>query len=84
MAQSALANGGCKVCLLWGAGTQMASWFYTMMHLLCLKQMLVATIHQQKFLDLTLNDSVIAAVHDIKDGFLEVHLQFIVCCIPCP
>jgi hypothetical protein len=51
MAQSALANRGRKVCLIQGAGTQMALWFYAMMCLIRLQQPLMATIHQQKFLD---------------------------------
>ncbi len=67
MAQSALANKGCKVGLLQGAGTRMALWFYAMMRLLCLKQPLTATIHQQKFVHLNLNDSVRAAVQDINN-----------------
>jgi hypothetical protein len=67
MAQSALANNGRKVGLLRGAGTRMALWFYAMLRLLRLKQPLRATIHQQKFVDLNHNDSVRAAVHDIKD-----------------
>jgi hypothetical protein len=67
MAQSALANNGRKVGLLRGAGTQMALWFYAMMRLLRLKQPLIATIHQQKFVDLNLNDTVRGAVQDIKD-----------------
>jgi len=45
----------------------MALWFYAMMRLLRLQQPLVGTIHQQKFVDLNLNNSVRAAVHDIKD-----------------
>jgi hypothetical protein len=45
----------------------MALWFYAMLRLLCLWQPLVATIHQQKFVDLNLNNSVRAAVHDIKE-----------------
>ena len=67
MAQSALANKGCMVNLLGGAGTQMALWFYAMVRLLRLRQPLAATIHQQRFVDLNLNNSVRAAVHDIKD-----------------
>ena len=67
MSQSALANGGRKVGLLRGAGTRMALWFYAMMRLLRLKQPLRATIHQHKFVDLSVNDSVRAAVRDIKD-----------------
>jgi hypothetical protein len=46
----------------------MALWFYAIVHLLCLQQPLAATIHQQKFVDLNLNDSVRADVHDIKEG----------------
>ncbi len=38
-----------------------------MMRLLCLQQPLVGTIHQQKFVNLNLNNSVRAAVRDIKD-----------------
>jgi hypothetical protein len=68
MAQSAMANKGCWVNLLRGAGTQMALWFYAIVQLLRLRQPLAATIHQQKFVDLNLNDSVRAAVHDIKDN----------------
>ncbi len=67
MAQSAMANKGCTVNLLWSAGTQMALWFYAMVHLLCLRQPLAATIHQKRHFDLNLNNSVRAAVHDIKD-----------------
>jgi hypothetical protein len=67
MVQSAMANKGCTVNLLCGAGTRMAPWFYAMMRLLRLRQPLAATIHQQKFVNLNLIDSVRAAVHDIKD-----------------
>ena len=70
MARSALANNGHKVSLLRGAGTRMALWFYAMMRLLRLKQPLIATIHQQKFVDLNLNDTVRGAVQDIKDDTL--------------
>ncbi len=45
----------------------MALWFCAMMRFLRLRQPLVGTIHQQKFVDLNLNNSVRAAVHDIKD-----------------
>ncbi len=68
MAQSAMANKGCSVNLLQGAGTQMALRFYAMVRLLCLRQPLAATIHQQRFVGLNLNDSVRAAVYDIKDN----------------
>jgi hypothetical protein len=47
MAQSAMANKGCLVNLLRGAGTRMALWFYAVVHLLRLRQPLATTIHQQ-------------------------------------
>jgi hypothetical protein len=67
MAQSALANRGQKVCLIRGAGTRMALWFYTMMRLIRLQQPLKANIHQQKFLNQTLTTSAKGAVQDIKE-----------------
>ncbi len=82
MAQSAMANKGCSVNLLQGVGTQMALWFYAMVRLLRLRQPLAATIHQQRFVDLSLNNSVRATVHDIKDDkfwkciYLLVHAVF--------
>ena len=63
-----MANKGRKVGLLRGAGTRMALWFYAMMRLLRLKQPLRATIHQQKFVALNLNDTVASAVQDIEDN----------------
>ncbi len=70
MAQLALANRGSKVCLIQGAGTRMALWFYAMIRLLHLQQPLKATIHQQNFLDLTLTSSAKGAVQDINyDNF---------------
>ena len=67
LAQSSLTNGGRAVGLLRGAGTRMALWFYAMMRMLRVRQPLTATIHQQKFVDLSLNETVGAAVRDIKD-----------------
>lgn len=69
MSQSGLTNGGPKVGLLFlrGAGTQMALWFYAMIQALRLRQPLAAFIHQQKFVNLNLNESAKAAVRDIKD-----------------
>ena len=46
----------------------MALWFYVMMRLLHLKGPLLSTIHQQKFLNLKLNDSAHSAVIDIHDN----------------
>jgi hypothetical protein len=77
-----MVNKGRSVNLLRGAGTQMALWFYAMVRLLCLRQPLVAIIHQQRFVDLNLNNSVRAAVHDINDDkfwkcvYLLVHAVF--------
>jgi hypothetical protein len=68
MAQSALANRGRKVCLICGAGTCMALWFYAMIRLIRLQQPLKATIHQHNFLDLALTNSAKGTVHDIKDN----------------
>ncbi len=45
----------------------MALWFYAVIRFLCLQQPLKATIHQQKFLDLTLTKSAKGAVQDIND-----------------
>jgi hypothetical protein len=45
----------------------MALWFYAMVRYLHPWQPLAATIHQQGFVDLNLNNSVRADVHDIKD-----------------
>ena len=67
MAQSALSNSGRAVGLLCGAGTQMALWFYAMIRLLRVRKALTATIHQQKFADLSVKENVAAAVCDITD-----------------
>ena len=67
MMQSAITNGGKRIGLLHGAGTRMALWFYAMMRLLRLQHPLKATVYQQKFLDLKLNDSARSAVIDIQD-----------------
>jgi hypothetical protein len=52
MAQSSMYNKGQPVGLLHGAGTRFASWFYAMHRALRLRQALLSTIHQQKFLEL--------------------------------
>ncbi len=67
MAQLTLAIRGWKVYLIQGAGTQMALWFYAMIRLICLQQPLMATVHQQIILDLTLTNSAKGAVHNIND-----------------
>jgi hypothetical protein len=45
----------------------MASWFYSMMRLLRLQKPLKATIHQQKFVDLTLNPAAKEAIKDVEN-----------------
>ena len=67
MAQSSMSNGGRGVGLLRGSGTRMALWFYAMIRMLRVRQPLTATIHQQKFVALSLNENVAAAVRDIGD-----------------
>ena len=68
MAQSSLSNRGKKVGLLRGAGTRMAMWFYAMIRLLRLEMPLKATVHQQKFRSLPLNESARMAVLDIQEA----------------
>ncbi len=70
MAQSSLYNKGRLISLLQGAGTRFATWFYAMHRALHLKRALLATIHQQKFFDLTSakKQSVRMAVQDIEDN----------------
>jgi hypothetical protein len=79
MAQSALNNGGRAVGLLRGAGTQMALWFYAMMHMLW--QALRATVNQQKIVDLSLNETVTAAVHDIMDDKFWKCINIVLCAV---
>jgi hypothetical protein len=76
-----MANKGCLVNLLQGAGTQVALWFYAMVRLLRLQQPLAATIHQQRFVDLNLNNSVRAAVHDIKDDKFWKCVYLLLCAV---
>ncbi len=52
MHHTAMANAGCKIGLLCGAGTRMASYFYAMHRQLCLRQALLASIHCAEFKDL--------------------------------
>ena len=67
------------MCLIRGAGTRMALWFYAMMRLIRLQQPLTATIHQQKFLDLTLTTSAKGAVQDIKEDNFWKCMYILVC-----
>ena len=45
----------------------MALWFYAMIRLLLVRKALTATIHQQKFADLSVKENVHAAVRDITN-----------------
>ena len=65
--QSALANRGRHVGLLRGAGTRFATWFYAMIRLVRMRNPLLATIHQEKFRSLELNNRARHAIIDIQD-----------------
>ncbi len=69
------------MCLIQGAGTQMALWFYAMIQLLCLQQPLKATIHQQKFLDLTLTNSAKGSVQDMNDENFWKCMYILLCVV---
>jgi hypothetical protein len=72
---------GQKVCLIRGAGTQMALWFYAMMHLIRLQQPLKATIHQQECLDLPLTNSAKGADQGIKDKNFWKCMYILLCAV---
>ena len=75
-------NKGRKVGLLRGAGTRMALLFYAMMRVLRLKQALMATIHQQRFVDLTVNETVAMAVQPCKTSRTLIFGSVcILCCV---
>jgi hypothetical protein len=59
----------------------MALWFYAMIHLIHLQQPLKATIHQQKFLDLTLTNSAKGEVHDINDKNFWKCMYILLCAV---
>ena len=72
MEQSAQFNSGRKGNLLRGSGTRMGLWFYAFIRLLRLKAPLKATIHQQKFRDLDINERARQAIRDIEnDSFFK-------------
>ena len=86
MAQTALSNSGRAVGLLRGAGTRIALWFYAMIRLLRVRKALTATIHQQKFADLSVKENVHAAVRDITNEMFwkRTYIHCLVCCFSCP
>jgi hypothetical protein len=86
MVQSSLYNKGRLVGLLQGAGTQFATWFYAMHQALHLRQVLLSTIHQQKFLELesVKKQSVQMAIQDIEEEVLEVTVYSPAFCFSCP
>jgi hypothetical protein len=59
----------------------MALWFYAMIQLLCLQQPLKATIHQQKFLELTLTNSAKGAVQDINEENFWKFMYILLCAV---
>ena len=67
MAQSAIHNKGRQIGLLRGATTRFATWFYAMMRLLRMKDVLLSTVHSAAFKDLEKTDVVRAAIFDITD-----------------
>ncbi len=69
------------MCLIRGAGTRMALWFYAMIRLIRLQQPFKATIHQQKCLDLALANSAKGAVHDIKDNNFWKCMYILLCAV---
>ena len=81
MAQPALSNIGRAVGLLRGAGTRMALWFYAMIRLLRVRKALNATIHQQKFTDLSVKENVAAAVRDITDEKFWKRIYIVLCAV---
>jgi len=68
-------------CALSEVGTRMALWFYAMMHLIRLQQPLKATIHQEKFFDLTLTNSAKGAVQDIKEDNFWKCMYILLCAV---
>ncbi len=81
--QSSLYNKGRLIGLLQGPGTWFATWFYAMHCALHLKQALLATIHQQKLLDLksTKIQSVQMAIQDIEDNKFWKCLYTLLCSV---
>ena len=67
MAQSTIHNKGRQIGLLRGATTRFATWFYAMMQLLLMKDMLLSTVHSAAFKELEKTDVVRAAIFDITD-----------------
>jgi len=65
--QTSLRNKRRKVGLLQDTTIRFATQFYAMVHLLQLKEARIATTHQLKFRDLSLNDRDRLAVFDFKD-----------------
>ena len=64
---SGVHNNGKRIGLLRGAGTRFLTYFYAMMHLVCLQATLLATIYQSIFSDINFNDHVRSSVMDIKN-----------------
>ena len=76
MTQSDLHNKS-RVGLLRGAGTRFGTWFYAMIRLLRLKSSLKATIHDAKFVALSLNEAARQAVFDIENEAFWKAIYFV-------
>ena len=57
-------NSDKRIGLLRGAGTRFSTYLYSMMHLVCLQDPLLGTIHQAIFSDPNFNDFVQSTVMD--------------------
>ena len=81
MDQSAIHNNGKRIGLLRGCGTRFASYFYSWVRLLRVKDALTATIHQLKFRELDLNEQAKLAVKDIEDKTFWKAIYTILCAV---
>ena len=66
-----------RVGLLRGAGTRFGTWIYAMIRLLRLKSSLKATIHDAKFVALSLNEAARQAVFDIENEAFWKAIYFV-------
>ena len=67
--------------MLQGAGTRFTAWFYAMIHLLRMRNAFLATIHQERFCLLDLNDHVRYSIIDIKDKIFWKEFYTILCAV---
>jgi hypothetical protein len=67
MAQAAIHNKGRKIGLLRGATTRFATWFYAMIRILRMKDVLLSTVHSAAFKDITKTDVICGTIMEIND-----------------